>query len=400
MSKLWRIEIHQDPDEIIDKKFMNENTIELYELGTFVGVTASFHDMEGRLHKSLGTNNLINVLKKSKIKDAKIYRFPHLSLPRDKVNIINDKYGSKIIRDREKCDIAVISDTLINKFQSHTWDSVTFNSKKELLAGMFNEEIHNLSSVFNPYGLEKIKTFISKINDDDKIIISIKHHYYAKSNRFTPGCEAELWIKKIPVRQSGYTIYIAASEDENYQWICDNIDKLCFDTELNDLATEDSVILTEDSFKTLNKMIDSSADISMALETMANCNVEKSRTFLGILLFFKWEKMKVSKNWNHVNFKALRAQFVNYTTYHGYHRATGYDELIKLLIKDNALTEYAVKVIAKKMFQSVLVSTFGVEANGVFKIDPSVLELKSEYKDKIIGAKTFKQLANSQDLPF
>ena len=44
------------------------------------------------------------------------------------------------------------------------------------------------------------------------------------------------------------------------------------------------------------------ANKAMGLEIMANCNIAESHTFIALLFYFWSEDMKLSKNWNHVNF--------------------------------------------------------------------------------------------------
>jgi hypothetical protein len=113
--------------------------------------------------------------------------------------------------------------------------------------------------------------------------------------------------------------------------------------------------------------------------------------------------MKDAKTWNHVNFKALRAEFDSYATHYGYAHGHAYDFIIKKMVDDNVLTEFAVKVIAKKMFENVLSASFGMGTESVFNIDPEKLELKPEYKNKIITEAVIqdaKVTIGIDDLPF
>ena len=197
----------------------------------------------------------------------------------------------------------------------------------------------------------------------------------------------------------GYTYYIPDAHCESYQWLYDNQDKLCRDGELGDIATEDSVTLTEETYQSISTMIQSTDEENkvMGLEMMANCNADTSHSFLALLFFFNSETMKYCKNWNYVNFKSLRSRFDRYIMGCNWGNAWPYDEVVKKLVEDNSLTEFAVQVIAKEMFVSVLERTFGVkESEGVFAIDPTVLVLKPEYKDKVIK----KENLQLEDLPF
>ena len=83
-------------------------------------------------------------------------------------------------------------------------------------------------------------------------------------------------------------------------------------------------------------------------------------------------------------FKSLRTKFQKYVmTNSHWGNAWPYDQLTKKLIEDEALTEFAVQVVATELYKNVLDKTFGAGAGSVFKIDPSVLVLKDEYKKKL-----------------
>ncbi len=404
MNKLYEININLHDDNIKGHKLITSNGIDLFPKGDYIGVSKTWSNLGEIIIKTIEQARSVD-FDKSKLINSKIYRFPKLTLPRDKVAILNEKYESRVIRDRDKCDIAVVSKKLIEGFRDHSWSYPTYESKHSLISCLFDEDIHNLKDVFDPGALQKIRTFIHKLNDDDKIIVEKKPHYYRSQGNttFYANCEADKWINKVQASGSGYTVYIPEEYSKDYHWILSNIDKCCYDTELNELATEDSVLLDEDSFKQISRMIDSNEDRDLALETMANCNVEKSRSFLGLLFFFKWDQMKNAKTWNHVNFKALRTEFDSYATHYGYAHGHAYDFIIKKMVNDNVLTEFAVKVIAKKMFENVLSASFGLGTESVFNIDPEKLELRPEYKNKIITEAVIqdaKVTIGIDDLPF
>ena len=71
---------------------------------------------------------------------------------------------------------------------------------------------------------------------------------------------------------------------------------------------------------------------TMALEVMANSNLDKSHTFLALLFFFYSETMKDASNWNHVNIKTLRQRYNKYMMGSHFYHATIYDHFIKKLI--------------------------------------------------------------------
>ena len=45
----------------------------------------------------------------NKITGKSLYRYPKLSLPREKLNVVNEKYDSKVIRDYDSADYLIAS---------------------------------------------------------------------------------------------------------------------------------------------------------------------------------------------------------------------------------------------------------------------------------------------------
>ena len=102
--------------------------------------------------------------------------------------------------------------------------------------------------------------------------------------------------------------------------------------------------------------------------------------------------MKDASVWNTVNFKSVRKKFDKYINLSGWNWSHCYEHMIKYLIDDEALTEWAFKEISERMFHEVFSSQFGIDSNTVFTIDPGSIQLKPEFKvmmrnDKIIRIK-------------
>lgn len=367
--------------------------IDIVKKGRYIG-TSTWGDVA-----EFGSCKLnVQELDKSKLSSAKIYRFPNLSLPREKVNIINDKYGSRVIRDRNKADIAIISEKYLSSIKNMTYNSPNYPSKdavSNLLlcnSAMYPE----MNEVFTSEAIDTILSFLEKVNNNDKFCVT-KPYYYSHAQTSKIKNKVDIWLHSLDKQSHGYTHYIDEENVESFEWLFNNEHKLCWDSEINNFSSEDSVPLTEETHNNVAKMLSSgdSHDRVLALEIMANCNADSSYTYLAMLFFFHAEAMKNTKNWNHVNFKALRNRFENYITYPNFHTAYPYDLLIRRLVEADSLTEYAVQVITKRMFDSVLNSTFGIKSDSVFNIDPSTLMLKEEFKKKIT-----KKDVKQDDLPF
>jgi hypothetical protein len=317
----------------------------------------------------------------AKLKDAKIYRFPNLTLPREKLNVIHEKYGSRTVRDKDIADLCIISTKYFNGITESLWKTPQFKTKQQFL-DFYSDSI--TKNIFTKETIEYIDKFISSI--EDNAIISIDGSYYWSGNQ--SDTVATDWFKEWTDNKKGdgYCYYIKSQNIDNYLWMQENNDILIFDDEVVKESTADSVILNVEEYERLHTMIKSQDkdNCSLALEIMANCNIEDSRTFLALLFYFNSETMKYATGWNHINVKSLRKQLAKYVAPGGYFaNANTYDHLIRHLADDDILTEYAVRVISKEMFLQVLSNTFGLQSKGVFKIDPSILVLKDEFRKKI-----------------
>ena len=63
-------------------------------------------------------------IKSTDIQDKLLYRYPDLTLPRSKVDLLKDKYNVKVIRDETKADYKIISKKYINNMFYGGWQSV------------------------------------------------------------------------------------------------------------------------------------------------------------------------------------------------------------------------------------------------------------------------------------
>ena len=57
------------------------------------------------------------------IQNAKLYRYPKLSLPRVKVETLKEKYDVKVVRDSTKADYSIVSNKMIEDLLTVSWRS-------------------------------------------------------------------------------------------------------------------------------------------------------------------------------------------------------------------------------------------------------------------------------------
>ena len=172
--------------------------------------------------------------------------------------------------------------------------------------------------------------------------------------------------------------------------------KHILDTTLIDIASESLAVLKEEDYKSIKTMIHSkdNQDTDIAIQIMANCNYEKSKDIIALLFAFNHNELRYASNWQHVNVKAMRNALKKYDFYFRSGQAYAYHQLVKQLVNDNALTEFAVKVICEEMFHNVLRNNFE-NSQSVFDITIRDVKLKPEIIEKIK-----KEDAVLDDLPF
>jgi hypothetical protein len=194
---------------------------------------------------------------------------------------------------------------------------------------------------------------------------------------------------------SKYHYYIESLDQWNN--IQTNLSKLVWDTNINELATEDSEVLTKEMYIQLKTMLGwhktesgcgwegnrDKENMNLALAMIANCNIKESHTYLALLFGFMSDSMKDAGIWNSVNFKSVRKKFDVYIQMNGWNWCHVYNYMIEQLIKDDALTEYAWKEVAQRMYDDVLSSQMGVDNKNVFSISPDSIQLKPELKKRV-----------------
>ena len=135
-------------------------------------------------------------------------------------------------------------------------------------------------------------------------------------------------------------------------------------------------------------MINSNDDqsSSLALEMMANCNVEASYDKIALIFAFYDHKLRYCSNWNHINVKSLRKTMKGVSSIDD-RSGHGFNNLVKHLHQKNVLTEFAVGAISNKMCKTILKYVHLTSEGSVFDVKAADLKLKSEF-------------AVSDDLPF
>lgn len=338
------------------------------------------------IQQLLPKDQLLNFTKKHFINNVNtVYRLPHLTLSRDKVALFAEECNFKVTRKRDIADIVVIGDKTIKKMVRSTYSN-SFDFA--LLKNNYNKgkQWNNLNDKDQDFMHKQVK-LIEDLYDDDCIICFESNYYYGSGGNADITNQYRNYLKGLDSGK-GYAFYYPKDSFDNMNFVKSNMDKVIFDIDFNLLCTEDSVAIGKEEFKNIYSMIKSGdkENTSVGMTMMANCNIDKSRTYLCLLFAVCSDNMKNSNIWNQVNFKYLRKEFEYYIDIQLSSWGHAYSHLIKRMVTDNCLTRWASSLIASVMFKRVLENHHQVGGKDcVFSLNANDLKLKNEYLVKLVN---------------
>jgi hypothetical protein len=312
----------------------------------------------------------------------KVYRFPHLALSRDKLTILKDKYKVRVVRDINIADVCVISSTTLDKLTSYNYYGKLFT--KELFMSKLEG---GLKDCLNHEALLKLTDLMDTLTDKDNIYINDRYNNWNNSSAFEKSKLVYFTNGDFFQDTNSSGVYYINKENwEQYSLLTDPNKILISDIYVNQVCSEDSIILDWKYYQNIKTMLEATKDDKdVAMTLMANCQIEESKTALGLLFYHYGETMKGTKVWNQVAFRTLRKQFEHYSTsgWNATHTAP-FSNLIEKLIDDNALTEESMSHICDLVFKKVIQSGVGfAQDNCVFEMDRVDIRLKPKFKEKM-----------------
>ena len=377
-KKHYKLEITvsaQDSTWVNGKERLGIGCFSLKEDGYYFGRAKSWYPNE----EEIALLGIVTSDKTIDLQDKKIYRYPNLELPRQKVDLLKDKFNVKIIRDAELADIHIVSDKLILNLLTLDW------SKSLTYAQMF--EVFNTlkqNDQLTESGLDKCKELLSIIEKDAYICIQVHKDY-----RYTSPVADSIADKVSDYDYDGSRDIVV--RDENlvlYNQLRNATALIVKDVEINKIISEDLAVISEEQFDQVSKMIQSQDkdNRTLAVEMLANCNVEESFDIVSYLFFWYYDYFKDTNNWNNINVKTLRKRLEKFSGSKDNNRQWAYDQYVALLHDENKLTDFIVQKTIKKMYDSVIKNTFGCK-NNVFSIDMDSIYLVDKFKNSIIEKK-------------
>ena len=397
LKQLWLIDIDPNKlDKVNNTLIMQNGCLKVKQLGHFIESAENSGRYRNRANNTKIKEIMsgIGTITSDDLKNAdSLFRFPRLSLSRDKVKILQEKFDLKLKRDFHQADYGIVSEKYFDGLFVTRWlaqaDPADVLAWAQTYQDCFEEDL-----------FDEIVNDLNKIPTDAHVVFESEwfssYYYDGVSNvdRYSKMAEKARNIG----RNTQYHYYIESLD----QWndIQANLSKLVWDSNINDLATEDSEVLTEEMYIQLKTMLGwektesgcgwqgnrDKENMNLALSIIANCNIQKSHTYIALLFSFLSDSMKDSSVWNTVNFKSVRKKFDKYIQMNGWNWCHSYNYLIEYLIKDDALTDYAWKEVAQKMYDDVLSSQMGVDSKNYFSISPDSIKLKPELQEKIVSS--------------
>ena len=368
MNKVFQLTIDSPNDKKVEVKFI--------ELGHYIKDSdkyiRSFRHLLESNDKKLNLNNI-----------SLAWRSPKIKLPREKAALVAEKYNFKFKRDRQtkNLDMIVTSLNFIESFISQTWSTKV--SGEDIL-----EVVEKHKDLITNY--DECITMLSKIEND----FCLSSYYYHNNNKFADA----LGQLRGGSSRSNYVKYIKKESYEDFEYLYSNQNKLVSDNRIYDIASEDSVTIDKEMYNNIVNMITSSdkENLSLGMESLANSNIEKSKGYIAMMFYLYSEHFKNSKTYNHVNFKALRKQFDEYSANGVSYYPYPYESFLKKMLDQNLLDTFILKTIHEQLIKNVIHNNLNWH-NSLFDI---TIELKDEHKKKLTDYKMKEIIKESADLPF
>jgi len=378
MKTFYRINLNRDLIQNNDKGDLiaNKGVLELdvRKDEYFMGFTDSWE---------LGKKDIENLnipdIKPGKtfsINGKSIYRFPNLSLPRQKVDLLKEKENIKVVIDPNKADIHVISYKFLRDIFTFRWESAVpfvdfFNIiKLGVEEGLFSQEC-----------IDDLKLMIN--NADKDSYVSLNKTYYHNGH-------IKQWDDKfndiIDKYKNDYSKVIVIEEKNKkaYEDFISSSSEIVYDTDILDIIDSELAVLEDDQYDNIMAMITSS-DIdnrTLGVEMLANCNIEKSFNIVSDLYWWYYDFIKDTNNWNSVNVKSLRNRMKSYEGGHNTANIYSFNAYLNQLAKDGKLTRFAVDKTREKLYKT-LISTICGDTSQVFKVDLENLYIADELENMI-----------------
>lgn len=302
------------------------------------------------------------------IQDKSFYRYPKLTLPRQKVDILKEKYNIKIIRAEEKADYKIISKNHITDMIASTYRAIY---KVEDVLSL----LHNCKTSFTNESYQLFEDFLQDKQND---YIDTKLSYDTRSrNDFTESLHNISIYSSHHISESNFAVIDKINAEKNY----------IFENLLGDIIYEDLHVLTHEEYINAKAMIKSGDDdnLNLAMELLSNCNVNKSFDYVSMLFYFYYDIIKYSKNWGSVNVKTLRKTLKDFESpYNNKNKGVYYNRYLTFLKKHGFLTEFAIKECSGYVYHNVIKFHVNIQEDSILTINKASVKLNENQKGYVL----------------
>ena len=327
------------------------------------------------------------------------YRFPKINLSRDKMSLLKESKGIKKVLDRDKADLWVVSDKYMQSLINFNYRSSL--SSVQLLRTTLAKE--NLKLVSNEIRLELLN--MCKDLDSSQEVIILNDSRYPSYHSDSETKVNELIAMLCPNDSQGWNANVGFIQGsvpmKEWESITNSNKIIIEDKVMNNIASNDSITIDNETYGSIVKMIKGSQeDKSMAMSTMANCNINKSVGYLALLFFHFDNDMKTNPSYKHVAFKSLKDQFTKYAIEYSYNSEGRYSQFVEMLAKEGVLSVEILNHITHLMFERCLGHAFGDKGSSVFRLKSVDIDIVDKCKVKIKEPYTTLITSPTYALPF
>ena len=346
----------------------------------YLGSTNSYY-FDKVVADELNLSNLFVQKQSLNLQDKKIYRYSNLNLPRQKVDLLKERFDIKVIRNPDKADIHVTSLQHIGNIIDHEWRG------GYLTVGNFYSLCKSLKeqNVLSDDLLEKLRIKFSMMNSNDHII-KIDFPYYSSSyyTIFKALFTTAINNLENKLESKNRSLVVRKINTKAFNDILNPAATVVLDTDILNIIDEDLAVLDNDQYDQVKGMILSNdrENRTLGLEMLANCNVEKSFDLVSSLYWWHYDWLKDTTNWNSVNVKALRSRLRSYEGGHSIVNVHAYNNFIKILVQDGKLTEFLATQTREKLLNEFLGNSVGPTSD-VFEVAFDNLKIKKEFNNSI-----------------
>ena len=316
------------------------------------------------------------------LQDKKIYRFPKLTLPRQKVDLLKETYNCKVIRDIDKADIAIVSLKLFDTILERTWTSSISCYETYTIIKYLKEQ-----GLLSDGAILKLQEFLQEADKGCRVDFKLQKDWAMNGQPHEPEINAlEKYIEDNELKNmDGHSDWLLPKKSyDAFHNLMSSKCQLVLDITIGNIIDSELAVIENTKYNEVEAMLLSN-DIenrTLAVEMLANCNIEKSFDVVSSLYFWHYDWFKSSSNWNSVNVKALRARLKDYEGNHNTSGIYSFNSYLTTLGKDRKLTRFAVDKTRNKLMNTLMNSLVGKDSD-VFKVDINNLYIADKIESMI-----------------